>query len=89
MSQKHFRRVHASGFTLVELIITITILVILGTIGFMQLQGFSVSARDGARIENLSNLHKGLSLSQIQTGTYPMPENPVNVTASGVTTGYQ
>lgn len=89
MPQKHFRKIHISGFTLVELIVVITILVILGTIGFVSLQGYAGSARDSVRIENLSNLHKWLSLFQIVSGVYPMPENPVNITASGTIIGYQ
>lgn len=77
------------GFTFVELIVVITILVILGTIGFMSMQGFAGSARDSARIENLGNLHKGLSLFNITSGVYPMPEGPVTITASGTDIGYQ
>ncbi|MDD2917079.1 MAG: type II secretion system protein, partial [Candidatus Gracilibacteria bacterium] len=46
------------GFTLIELIVVITILVILGTIAFLNLSGFQSSARDSSRIENLSNLKK-------------------------------
>lgn len=86
-SKKHFRKL--SGFTLVELIVVITILVILGTIAFLSFQGYSASARDSGRIENLGNLQKGLSLFQIKSGTYPIPENYVSITASGVTVGYQ
>jgi prepilin-type N-terminal cleavage/methylation domain-containing protein len=47
-----------SGFTLVELIVVITILVILGTIAFLNLSGFQSHARDSVRIENLTNLKK-------------------------------
>lgn len=63
---KYFIKSHNyHGFTLVELIVVITILVILGTIGFISLQGFAGSARDSVRIENLSNLYKGLSLFNV------------------------
>lgn len=78
-----------SAFTLVELIVVVTILVILGTIAFISLGGYAASARDSARVENLANLHKGLSLLQVKSGKYPMPESSVNITASGTVIGYQ
>jgi type II secretory pathway pseudopilin PulG len=78
-----------SWFTLVELIVVITILVILGTIGFVSLQGYSLSARDSVRVENLSNLHKGLTLFNIVSSSYPLPESFVTITASGTDIGYQ
>jgi len=37
------------AFTLVELIVVITILTILGTIAFISLQGYSRDARDSTR----------------------------------------
>jgi prepilin-type N-terminal cleavage/methylation domain-containing protein len=77
------------GFTLVELVVVIAILAILGTIGFLSIQGYSASARDGSRISNLSNLQKGLTLWKVVAGTFPMPENAVTLTASGVAIGYQ
>lgn len=89
MSQKYFCKIHTSGFTLVELIVVITILAILGTIGFVQLGGFAGSARDSVRISNLTNLKKGLDMFQIKSWVYPLPENPVNITASGTIIGYQ
>lgn len=68
----------------------ITILVILGTIAFINLGGFSGSARDSSRISNLANLKKGLDIYQIKVGTYPMPEGPVTINASGsAIIGYQ
>ncbi len=78
-----------TGFTLVELIVVITILVILGTIAFLNLWGFSGSARDSARISNLANLQKGLNVYQVRTWTYPMPESSVAITASWTPIGYQ
>ncbi|MDD2745529.1 MAG: type II secretion system protein, partial [Candidatus Gracilibacteria bacterium] len=38
------------AFTLIELIVVITILAILGTIGFLSIGGYSSKARDSARI---------------------------------------
>jgi prepilin-type N-terminal cleavage/methylation domain-containing protein len=77
------------GFTLVELIVVITILAILGTIGFISLQGYSRSARDSVRISHLASLQEGLLLWREVSGTLPMPESALTLTASGVVIGYQ
>ncbi len=62
------------AFTLVELIMTITILVIIWVIWFFSLTGYSENARDGLRIDTLANIHKSLAIINIKTGTYPNPE---------------
>ncbi len=72
-----------------ELIVVITILAILGTIGFISIQGYSSSARDSSRVSNLVNLHKGLTIYQVVSGLYPMPESTITITASGSIVGYQ
>lgn len=82
------------GFTLVELIVVITILVILGTIAFVQLGGFAGSARDATRISDLANISKGLDTSITRNGIIPAPELGTNagiisITLSGVNIGSQ
>ncbi|MDD5377144.1 MAG: FISUMP domain-containing protein [Candidatus Gracilibacteria bacterium] len=72
-----------AGFTLVELIVVITILVILGTIAFTSLSGYSGNARDSSRVSDLTNLSKGLDIASIKTGSYPTPDNPFTITYSG------
>ncbi|MDD3145171.1 MAG: two-component regulator propeller domain-containing protein [Candidatus Gracilibacteria bacterium] len=54
------------AFTLVELIVVITILAILGTIAFINLQGYSGSARDSKRESDISNILKKVSVEQIK-----------------------
>ncbi len=71
-----------SAFTLAELIVVITILVILWTIAFISLGWYSLSARDSTRISDITNLRKTLELSAIKTGFYPTPTNGSGITFS-------
>lgn len=87
MKYKKYR--FPTGFTLVELIVVITILAILGTVGFISLQGYSSKARDSARVSDITNITKGLEILLTKGSTLPQPENVVTITASGVTLRYQ
>ncbi|MDD2907057.1 MAG: type II secretion system protein [Candidatus Gracilibacteria bacterium] len=56
------------AFTLVELIVVITILAILGTIAFISLQGYSGEARDSKRLSNVNDLIKKVNI-EVSKGT--------------------
>ena len=74
------------AFTLVELIVVITILAILGTIAFISLQWYSANARDSVRIANLTNMSKGLSILVVKDSDLPEPSgNITTITLSGST----
>ncbi|MDD2871884.1 MAG: prepilin-type N-terminal cleavage/methylation domain-containing protein [Candidatus Gracilibacteria bacterium] len=73
------------AFTLVELIVVITILAILGTIAFISLTAYSAQSRDSVRISDLDRMKTVLELYQIDSGKYPLPTNPIDVTYSGAT----
>lgn len=75
--------VRHSAFTLVELVVVITILAILGTIGFMSIGGFSARSRDSARLADAAQLVKSLDLVVISAGSYPIPDGYFTVTYSG------
>ena len=75
--------VNKKAFTLVELIVVITILAILGTISFFALGGFVVSARDSNRISDVNSMKSVLENYSLQTGFYPAPSDWVNITYSG------
>jgi prepilin-type N-terminal cleavage/methylation domain-containing protein len=70
------------AFTLVELIVVITILAILGTIAFISLQWYSSQARDSTRISDLASIKSSLELFQVEAGKYPQSTNGINVTYS-------
>ena len=76
----HKQKTH--WFTLVELIIVITILAILWTIAFISLQGYSTDARDSTRISDLSIMKTSLEIFQLDNWKYPIPTNWVDITYS-------
>ncbi len=71
------------AFTLVELIVVITILAILGTIAFISLQWYSKDARDSTRISDMSTMKSALELYNLDAGKYPVPTNWEDITYSG------
>ncbi len=70
------------GFTLVELIVVITILAILWTIAFISLQWFAWESRDSKRISDLWQIRTWLWIEQAREWRVPMPEESVTVTNS-------
>lgn len=70
------------AFTLVELIITIIIISILGTIAFISLQWYSRQARDSIRITDVSTIKSWLDIYKVEAGKYPKPTNWINITFS-------
>jgi len=58
------------AFTLVELIVVITILAILWTIAFINLQWYASEARDSKRLSDVYNIQKKISLERAKW-TYP------------------
>lgn len=72
-------------FTLVELIVVITILAILWTIAFISLQGYSQDSRNSVRLTDSGLIKKALGLYITTNSRYPTPDNPTTLTYSGVT----
>jgi len=70
------------AFTLVELIVVITILAILWTIAFISLQWYSRDARDSTRTADLWNIKTSLELYTLQTWKYPSPDSFSTITYS-------
>ena len=72
------------AFTLVELIVVITILAILWTIAFISLQWFSRDARNSSRISDIKSIEKMFSFYELRESSYPEPSNYENITFSWV-----
>lgn len=77
------RRLHA--FTLVELIIVITILAILVTIGFIQYNGYVMDARNSARLNDIGEISKAAQSYIASKNIVPTLSGGTSVTASGKT----
>jgi len=77
------------AFTLVELIVVITILAILWTIAFISLQWYSAQARDSKRLSDISNIKKSVELFSLNTWKYPEPDDSVIMSYSWEALRYQ
>ena len=61
----------ASAFTLAELIVVITILAILSTVGFLALSGYREDARDAVTATNVRSVYSAISNESAATGNSP------------------
>ncbi len=76
------KKQETNAFTLVELIVVITILAILWTIAFISLQWYSTQSRDSVRISDIARMKIWLELFQLDAGKYPLPTNGTWITYS-------
>ena len=77
------KRFKKQAFTLVELIVVITILAILWTIAFLSFQWYSLEARNSARASDIRNIEKALTLNKLKTWQFILPTTWVEITYSG------
>lgn len=61
------------GFTLVELLVTISIIAILSSIGLVIFRSVQLTARDGIRKQDLHSLARALEFYYQKHGNYPYP----------------
>ena len=77
------------AFTLVELIVVITILAILWTIAFISLQWYTRDARDAKRVSEIWNIAKSLEAKLMSDWMIPVPDEKVEIKVNGATVYYQ
>jgi len=76
------------GFTLVELVVSITIIWILATVGFISYSWYLTSTRDAGRISQIVKLSDAIK-SYSTKGRLPIPDDSIEITASGKLIWYQ
>lgn len=79
----------SQGFTFIELIVTMVIVATLATIGMMSYQGYSLTARDTTRSEDLANISRALGVYIASKSTLPAPDGGIPITGSGTALGSQ
>lgn len=76
------------GFTLVELIVVITIVSILSTVGFVSYSWYLTGARDSSRISQMTRLIDSLQVYSTNK-SLPLPDDSITITASWTLVAYQ
>ena len=77
------------AFTLVELIVVITILAVLSTVAFISFQWYTSSSRDSVRLADLKNISKSFEINRTKSIDFPLPDKKVDISASGTIFQYQ
>lgn len=70
------------AFTLIELVVVVSIITALSTIAFNSLQWYTLQARDSARLTDMWNMATSLNLFHVQSSQYPEPSWLVNINYS-------
>lgn len=75
---------YKKGFTLVELVVTITILAILWSISFLSFNSYIADSRDSKRIIDLESISASLEIFyKKNSGIYPKPSDAIIVSYTG------
>lgn len=67
------------AFSLIELIIVITILVILTSISFLNFSDYWSKARDSVRIYDFNLIQKALEIYKVKNWKFPEPDDPISI----------
>ena len=72
-------------FTVIEIVIAISILTILGTLWFVQISSYLWNARDATRLTNVTNIINSFELHITWWANLPVPDNWREITYDGTT----
>lgn len=76
-------------FTLVELIIVITILAILSVSAFLVVSQWIGKSRDSRRLSDLGTIQRALEVSLTKSNAYPVPDNSIKILYNSTILWYQ
>lgn len=60
------------GFTFIELLVVISIITMIGSVAFIQMQAYRAKARDAEREREIGELQKALALYATNSRTFPI-----------------
>lgn len=72
VTRKQFGFTKSGGFTMIELLVVATIMILLTTIGLVSFQNTSRNARNGKRKADLESVRSALVIYRSDNGTYPV-----------------
>lgn len=81
--------INKKWFTLVELVVTVTILAIISTIGFVSYSSYLWDARDSQRKSDLSQVSSALKVYKQKRWYYPLPWDYFNIIYNSETIAFQ
>lgn len=96
MQNNMFKKIKENGFTLVELLVVMAIIMVLVSIGIVSFRSSQLRGRDGARKSNIKQIANALELFYSDYGKYPAsvggqlqgcPYSPASGTGTSCTWG--
>lgn len=76
-------------FTLVELIVVITIVAVLATIASNSYLWYTIKARDGVRLSDMKTIYTGINVYRAKNWKVPAAKNPTHIQIAGETVQFQ
>jgi len=67
------------GFTIIELLVVISIIGLLSTISVVSLNGARIKSRDAKRVSDVDNIKKAIELYYDDKGEYPVALSPISL----------
>ena len=89
--KKSLRSSHIAGFSLLEILVAITIMMVIAAIGVVSYTTVSRNARNSRRVSDLEQMRQALEMYRSDNGFYPVEGNNESVATVGtvlITGGY-